>query len=312
MANSSNNWSDVEDFGILWGMKFLILVHRYLGRWLLPIFLYPVVGYYLMSNRVARQSSKDYLQRLKRFAPQTDITPNAWDSFRHFLNFAHSMLDRVSAWTGLLDKQAVVFPNRGEIEARLNVGEGVMMIAAHLGCLEVCRALASHKNDIKLNILVHTKNAKRMNQLLQPLNLAHRLELIEVTEVNPGTAIRLSEKVNRGEVVVVVGDRVPVGERKNTVTTNFLGQPARFAQGPLVLAHVLKCPVFTLFCLRQNGRYHIYCEPFAERVLLPRKSRAVQLLKYTTLYVERLEKYCQVTPLQWFNFYPYWVDGQGE
>jgi len=293
-------------------MKVLIFVHRYLGRFILPLFLYPVVGYYMATRRLARRSSLIYLTRLKTFNPDLTVQPNAWTCFRHFLNFAHSMLDRVSAWTGLLDRTNVVFPNRPEIEAYLNRGDGMMMIAAHLGCLEVCRALASHQNDIKLNVLVHTKNAQRMNQLLEPLNLHRQLELIEVTEVSPATAILLKDKINRGEVVVVVGDRVPVTGHKNTVTANFLGEPALFAQGPLVLAHVLKCRVVTLFCLRQQGKYHVYCEPFAERIELPRKRRQEELQRYVELYVRRLEKYCSVTPLQWFNFYPYWLVDMAE
>lgn len=306
MTAKATHWSDLEDFGILWGMKFLIFLHRYLGRFVLPLFLYPVVGYYLASNRTARQASLDYLTRLKRYAHGVNIEANAWFCFRHFLNFAHSTLDRVAAWTGLLDRSNVVWPNRPEIEASLREGKGLMMIAAHLGCLEVCRALASHQNDIKLNVLVHTKNAQRMNRLLEPLNLHRELELIEVTEVTPMTAIVLKEKIQRGEVVVVVGDRVPVAGQKNTVVVDFLGAPAAFAQGPFVLAHVLKCPVMTLFCLRQNGRYHIYCEPFADRIELPRGQREAELRRHVARYVSRLEQYCQVTPLQWFNFYPYW------
>ena len=144
------------------------------------------------------------------------------------------------------------------------------------------------------------------------LNLHRQLELIEVTEVSPATAILLKDKINRGEVVVVVGDRVPVTGHKNTVTANFLGEPALFAQGPLVLAHVLKCRVVTLFCLRQQGKYHVYCEPFAERIELPRKRRQEELQRYVELYVRRLEKYCSVTPLQWFNFYPYWLVDMAE
>ena len=307
MADKGTHWAEIEDFGIVWGMKFLVLVHRYLGRWLLPIFLYPTVAYYFVANRLARDASMDYLTRLARNAPDTDLAPTRWTSFRHFLSFAHSMLDRVSAWSGVITHDSIEFPNREAVERYVLGGRGVMMITAHLGCLEVCRALASQRDDIKLNLLVHTKNAQRINQLLEPLNLQHQLELIEVTEVNPGTAIVLAEKIERGEVVVVVGDRVPVNSDKNTVAVDFLGAPARFAQGPWVLAHVLKCRVMTLFCIRHKGRYHMYVEPLAEQVKLPRRTRDEAVTGYVAQYVDRLEKYCRLAPLQWFNFYPYWI-----
>ncbi len=310
MQTRSPHWAEIEDFGIVWGMRFLVIVHRYFGRWILPIFLYPVVAYYFATNRLARTASLDYLDRLTRYAPDTGVTPGLWTSFKHFLSFAHSMLDRVSAWTGVIHHGNIAFPNRTEVERRVLDGRGMMMITAHLGCLEVCRALASQRDDVKLNLLVHTKNAQRINALLEPLNLHRQLELIEVSEVNPGTAILLADKIRRGEIVVMVGDRVPISGGKNTVEASFLGEPAYFPQGPFILAHVLKCRVMTLFCLRYDGRYHIHLEPLADRVELPRKSRDAALTGYVQTYVDRLEHYCRRTPLQWFNFYPYWIADQ--
>ncbi len=307
-ANASTHWSNLEDFGVVWGMRLLVWVHRYIGWWLMPLFLYPVVAYYWATNKLARSSSMTYLTRLKATAPEVTVKPDAWHCMKHFLSFAHSILDRASAWTGSINHDNVAFPNRLFIEDYIRSGRGVMMIAAHLGCLEVCRALADQRNDIKLNLLVHTKNAQKMNQLLEPLNLHRQLELIEVTDVNPGTAIRLAHKIDQGEIVVVVGDRVPVTGEKNTITAKFLGHDAHFAQGPFVLAHVLKCRVLTMFCLRHAHGYQIHCEPLAERVHLPRKTRNEALQTYVESYVKRLEEHCRIAPLQWFNFYPYWKD----
>ena len=74
------------------------------------------------------------------------------------------------------------------------------------------------------------------------------------------------------------------------------------------MAHVLKCPVYTLFCLRRSKGYDIHCELLAERVTLPRKERLEQVQIYLNEYIRRMENYCKLAPLQWFNFYPYWVD----
>ena len=312
MNKAGSHWSNVEDFGVVWGIRLLLWIHRYIGRWLLPVFMYPVIAYYLLTNRLARDASMAYLARLKAYAPGVKVAPTAWWSFRHFLSFADSILDRVSAWTGVLSADDLVFTNRAEVEAYLDRGQGVLLMTAHLGCLEVCRALADTRADLKLNILVHTKNAERINALLAPMNLHRRLELLEVTDVNPATAIKLHDKISRGEFVVIVGDRVPLSASgpesgRGTMVANFLGALAEFAKGPLILAHVLKCPVMTMFCIRQGSRYHIHCEAFADRVYLPRKTREQDLQHYLALYIERLEHYCQLAPLQWFNFYPYWI-----
>ncbi|MBU1664233.1 MAG: glycosyltransferase family 2 protein, partial [Gammaproteobacteria bacterium] len=89
-------------------------------------------------------------------------------------------------------------------------------------------------------------------------------------------------------------------------TADFLGAPAPFAQGPYILASLLKCPVYLFFCLRQNERFHIHFEQFAERIELPRKTRAAALQALAQRYSKRLAHYCRQAPLQWFNFYDFW------
>ncbi len=305
-------WFNIEETGVLWGMKLLVGTYRVLGRWVFAILLYPLIGYYVAFNRDAREASLDYLRHLNTFDTNCQVRPNLRNTYRHFVNFAQSILDRVSAWTGVLTLDDLVFEDRENLEGYLQQGQGVLLVGAHLGCLEVSRAFASLKENVRLNVLIHSKNAQRMNQLLKPLNMEHQLQLIEVTEINPGTAIMLSEKIERGEVVVVVGDRVPVADALkkagNTLSAEFLGAPAQFPKGPWILAHLLKCPVLTLFCIKQDGQYHIHCEPFAERIYLPRASRQETLQREVERYVQRLEHYCKAVPLQWYNFYPFWSD----
>ena len=312
----TRHWYNIEEGGVLWGMRMLVGAYRLFGRWLFTILLYPVIAYYIAFNRNARKASREYLTRLNAFDSNCQVAPTARNTYKHFINFAHSVLDRISAWTGVLTLEDLVFEHREDLARPLQRGQGVLLIGSHLGCLEVCRAFASLKDDIRLNVLVHTRNAERMNRLLKPLNMDHQLELIEVTNINPGTAVMLNTRIQNGEIVVVVGDRVPVATEANpasaqqasTLTVEFLGAPARFPRGPWVLAHLLKCPVLTLFCIKRDGKYHVHCEPFAERIHLPRANREENMKREVQRYVARLEHYCKVVPLQWYNFYPFWGD----
>jgi predicted LPLAT superfamily acyltransferase len=74
-----------------------------------------------------------------------------------------------------------------------------------------------------------------------------------------------------------------------------------------MLAAALRCPVYLTFGLfREPNRYDIYCEPFAERVELPRASRDAAARAYVERFAERLEHYCRLAVDNWFNFYDYW------
>jgi len=86
----------------------------------------------------------------------------------------------------------------------------------------------------------------------------------------------------------------------------FLGAPAPFPQGPYLLAHLLDCPVYLMFCLREGGKYRLHFEPFAERIALPRRGREAALAALAARYARRLEAYCLTAPEQWYNFYDFW------
>src|SRR5690606_3790350 len=107
------------------------------------------------------------------------------------------------------------------------------------------------------------------------------------------------------EWLAIAGDRVPLHGGRS-LSVNFLGQPARFAQGPWLLAGLLQCPVNLLFCLKQGSRYQIHLEPFAERIHWRRSEREAAIHSYLQRYAERLGHFCLRAPEQWFNFYPYW------
>jgi len=305
----SRHWAAMEERGVLWGMRFLLGVYLLFGRPAFRLLLYPVVGYYFVVNRQARAASQDYLRRLHRFAPRLGLDSRLSHSYRHFLSFAECLLDKIVVWLGRFDTDTVTFHHRDRFLELLERGQGGVIVTAHLGNLEVCRALADFRKGLRLNILVHTKHAEKFNRLLASVDKSRNMTLIQVTDIDPTTAILLQEKVRRGEFVVLVGDRIPIGSPERVVRLPFLGQPAPFPQGPWLLAHLLQCPVFTLFCYR-NGGYHIHFDPLYDRVRLPRgrDARQAAIAECARAFVDRLQGHCLRAPLQWFNFYPFWGD----
>ncbi|QSA98860.1 lipid A biosynthesis acyltransferase [Methylococcus sp. EFPC2] len=302
------HWAAVEETGILWGMKALLAIYRLFGRPAFRLVLYPVVGYYFLANRAARRASRDYLQRLGAYYPELAITGSFLESYRHFIQFAETLLDKIVVWFEDLGPERVIFHNRPLLLNTLTENRGTILLGAHLGNLEICRALAETRDAVRLNILVHTKHAEKFNRLLGGVERHGGIELIQVTELNPAVAIRLQEKLDRGEFLVLVGDRIPIGSPHRTVKAQFLGADAEFPQGPYLLASLLRCPVYTLLAYPWEGKYQIFLEPFAEQIALPRRDpqRALELAGWARRYAERLESHCRRVPFQWFNFYGYW------
>lgn len=307
MKDAGQHWAAQGERGSLLLMRFTAWAARTLGRRLIAPLLYGIVFYFFLFGRRARRSAHEYQNNLAQWSGQAGLRPNTRSVFRQFLAFADSLLDKLDVWNGKLDMRDIELLDPAGLRRKTASGQrGQLLVGAHLGNLEVCRALAELGEQVRMNVLVHTRHAERFNRLLGEAG-ASRLRLIQVSELDPAIMLQLSERLDNGEWLAIAGDRVPLhGGRRSRV--DFLGKPADFPQGPWLLAGLLQCPANLLFCIKQGGRYRIHLEPFAERIHWRRNDRQQVIREWTQRYALRLGEHCAQAPLQWFNFYPFWKD----
>jgi predicted LPLAT superfamily acyltransferase len=301
VRNRRQHWTHIGERGTLLGLRFIGFTDRILGRYVSHAILYPVTGYFFLTHPRARHASRQFLAA-------AGMRPSLSNGFRHFMQFSIAILDKVAAWYAPT-RIAVEFPERQMLAAAVAGGRGVLLLSAHLGNLELARALSTLIPGLRVNALVYTGNAQKMNIMLEAASHSYHLRLIHVQTIGPDTALMLREKIAAGEVVVIVGDRTPVSDKSPVVQAEFLGRPAPFAIGPYVLAHVLECPVYLFFCLHEGRGYRVHMEPFAERIQLPRQDRAGVAAAWAGRYARRLGDYATRFPLQWYNFYDFWAGG---
>ena len=296
-AGELGQWAEMTELGSAWGLGALFLVYRWLGRWPFRLALLPVVLYFLAFSGTQRRASREFLQRAG--------VRSAWAVPRHFWSFAEALLDKLIAWKGGTRLEDVDFEGREPVQALLTQGRGLLLIGSHLGNLEVSRVLSRLQPGLVVNVLVHTSHAENFNRLMRRIDPTSGVNLVQVSEFGPAQAAMLSEKIGRGEAVLIAGDRTPLSSGR-VVKADFLGASAAFSQGPFVLAAALGCPVFLMFCLKTGDRFRIVYEPFAEALRLPRAAREAALQETVQRYATRLQHYCLQAPFQWFNFYPFW------
>ncbi|MCX7208124.1 MAG: acyltransferase [Proteobacteria bacterium] len=299
------HWADIGENTFIAGIWLLFWVHKLLGRWPFRLCLYPVIAAQWACRPALRHASMQYLQRIQAATGALGHAASWRDSLKHLALFAETMLDKLLAVSGRYRFDGVTTAGREAFYAAAEQGLGGIIITAHLGCLELCRAMAEDTGKIRLNILVHTRHAKQFNQLLKRLNPDNDLQLIEVSEVGPATAVLLSEKIAAGEYVVIAGDRIPVFASQ-TVRADFLGHSAPFPVGPYILASLLKCPLYLLGCIHEGRGYHIHFETLASRVILPRGQRQDAMEGYAAQYAQALTALLKRSPYDWFNFFAFW------
>ncbi|CAH0991516.1 hypothetical protein SIN8267_01622 [Sinobacterium norvegicum] len=303
--NRQQHWSSMAERGSVLGIKFMLGLYNILGRRAFSLMLKPVMGYYYLSAKQARLASTQYIKQLQSFDPGQ----GKLSSFQHFLSFGECMLDKLSAWSGgvTIDDVDILTPAvRNEILAHRERQQGLLLLGSHLGNIELCRALSDGYQGITVNAVVFTEHAESFNRVMAQINPDSSVNLLPVSNIGPETIIMLKQKIDAGEWVVIVGDRTSTTNEQRVVWQSFLGRPAPFAQGPFILASLLACPVYLIFGLKNNKRYQLSFEAFANPLILPRKERQQALATAVERYADRLENYCRQAPLQWFNFFDFW------
>jgi len=300
------HWAQINEFSFIAGLRLLFWLARVFGRWPFRLVLYPVLLWYLVAKPVARAASKNYLRRMASFNDAVGVQSGMSGTLRHFAAFGDNVLDKMLLWSGLLNVDSVEIHGMDLVVGQFAERRGGIFICCHLGNLELCRVLAKRQPGLKMTVLLYTKHAAKFNKLLAQLDPDSRLNLMQVTELTPGTAALLAEKVAEGEFVAIAGDRIPVSANPRVAWASFLGDMAPFPVGPYVLASLFQCPVYLLFSMRSKATSEVHFELFRESIRLPHWKRDEALADLVAAYAARLEYFCQRAPLQWFNFYDFW------
>lgn len=299
MAGETSTWLSAGERGTVLGIRFVLWLSTRLGRWPARQVMRLLAAWYFLFDRSARRASADYLRRLHGTEPSRRAV------YRHLLTFAHVTLDRLFMLRG--DTRHFEFTRTGHDHVATLARErtGAIFLGAHLGSVEAMRANAEDF-QIPINILGYFANAKMINAVFEGLNADIAARVIHIEPGSVGFILEAKARLADGELVALLGDRV--GLNDNAVTAHFLGAPARFAAGPFTMAAVLKCPVYlTVALYTAPNRYALYCEPFAERIVLPREDRETALRAYAQRYADRLEAWCREAPENWFNFFDFWA-----
>ena len=290
-------WLEQRERGSVLAMKSAVRMMLAGGHAFGRLLLYPICAYFFAFSARARAASRDYLARvLGRPARLREVA-------RHYLTFARTLQDRVyflADRTSEFEIELHGIEQAKEVVAR---GRGCLLVGAHLGSFELMRVLGSREHKLPVNVLLYPDNASKIDSVVTELCPELRGRVIPLGR--PDTLLRVQECLERGEIVGMLGDRTLKADK--TIRCDFLGAPAHFPQGPLLLAAILKAPVVLFFGIYLGGRrYAIHFEPFADALEISRHDRTAQLTPWIQRYAERLEHYCRHAPYNWFNFYDFW------
>lgn len=298
---SEAEWLSQRERGALFGMRLMFWMATVLGRGFARRFVSLIALWYFAFDRRARTASRQFLSRIHG-------RPVRWSEvFAHILRFSRVTIDRVFLLLDGHNAFQVKRTGHHYLDELARARRGAVLLGAHLGSFEAMRAGAQN-TSLPLNIVGHFENARMINAFLSELNEDAAARVVHVGQDPVGFAMKVNERIESGELVAILADRVGLNDKQ--IEVPFLGELARFPTGPFLLASLLKCPVYLVFGLYyEPNRYELFCEPFAERIELPRAQRQAALQAVVQRYAERLEHYARLAPDNWFNFFDFWKRG---
>jgi predicted LPLAT superfamily acyltransferase len=316
------HWSEYrEEAAGYWHVKLILIFFRIFPVVLLRVIALVVSFFYYIFSERARAESCRYLERIdvQRRCPggsgQKPLHP-----LPHIASFSLNMIEKVEAWGGKAQFNRVHFneDDVGELIEGLENGRGALLLTSHLGNIEFTRALAGFsRTGISRNVpvtgLMDISVTGHFNRMIQELNPESGLQLISVSEVGPETVILLQERIARGELVAIAGDRTSANTRNKYFYLPFLGREAPFAYGSFLLAALLNAPSYFIFALRQKDlslspRYDMHIHRVPIDFNCSRKEREQRMEQLARLFAGWLEHYCILHPYQWYNFYDFWAE----
>ena len=187
------------------------------------------------------------------------------------------------------------FENLYLMEKAKKGGKGVIVMSAHFGNWEMLAISAGKR--FPLSVIVARQENPYFDKLINGIRSTRGYSPI-YKDVAP---IGVMKALKRNRVVAILADQ-HAGDQG--VYTPFFYREVSTPKGPAVFALKAKCPLYTVFCVRQpDGRY---VSTF-EEVPLPNtgdKEKDIEIIM--TEYNKILQKYVEKYPSHWFWFHRRW------
>lgn len=311
----SQHWARIHEKGSTIGISIAVWVMVHLNQFFLNLLMRCIAFYYTVAARSARHSSEWYRQRYYQFCKSQNLPYQEFSFLTHINACVDAIRDKFLVWSGRLNLDCF---NGDELKAFEDLAKeqtGAVFISAHFGNIEIARALGRHNPHKKINALVYTDNAVKMNDALCNLNQDYSLNLISVAKFTPELAMAIAAKVEAGEWIFIMGDRQSLGQSANLsakasakgeLKLRVIDSEATLAEGPFLMAYLLDCPTYSFFCYKKHGEYRISIEDIKPNLEKQKTNRRPFINHLADNYCRQLNQVICDSPTQWFNFYQFW------
>lgn len=290
-------WAETTERSNMLMLRVMTWISLHLGRRAGRVVLHFIASYFLLFSPTGRRASREYLQlALTRPVGVSDL-------YQHFFTFASTIHDRIYLVNRRFDLFDVEVYGLELINSLIAKGKGLFLMGAHLGSFEVIRSLGREKTDLRVAMVMHQDNAKKINTMLEAINPEAALDIISLGNVD--SMLHVRQYLSEGGAVGMLADRTPGKDPLYPV--QLLGQEAYLPIGPFRMAALLRSPIVFMTGLYLGAnRYAIHFEELADFSFVATGQRNIAVHTAIARYATLVEYYCRLAPYNWFNFFDFW------
>jgi predicted LPLAT superfamily acyltransferase len=220
-----------------------------------------------------------------------------WHTYRNFLSFAFSIVDRTAFAAGLIN------PKVASIQQTFSPDDsGWILLGAHFGDWSFAGANFYDKHGRKVLVAINQKINPQLQSLVQNA-FAGRLTFLDLSADRLATILTCKDVLEQGGYVCFMADRLSKNDR-DVFRVQFLGEYIHLSKNMFRMSKVFRRPVKFFNCTRtSNGKdanYHLIGTNIWDG------KEDINEEEMANRYVKTMEEAVKTSPQNWFNFYDYW------
>src|ERR1017187_9087599 len=150
-------WVTAPERGTMNMLRAMTFISLKMGRGVGRIALYGIAGYFYLFAPTPGRHMRKYLRHALR------REPTRLDRFHLLLSFASTIHDRVYLLNEQYDLFDISLEGEDIVKARVDRGEGIFLMGAHMGSFEIMRAVGRRQPGLKVAMAMYEDNASKIN-----------------------------------------------------------------------------------------------------------------------------------------------------
>ena len=283
-------------YGNGWMHKWLIRFLKVVDVRLLYVFAFVfIVPPTMVVNSKARKTIFQFYRKRFNFG----YLKSCWMTYKNHCAFSQAVIDKFAMYAG--KKFQITIDGYDQFQTLSEQPSGFVQLSSHIGNYEIAGYSLVAK-DKRFNALVFGGEKASVMVNRSKLFDGNNIRMIPMM-ADMSHLFVIDQALSDGEILSMPADRV-FGSQKAYIL-DFLGDKAKFPQGPFLIAAMRNVPMLFVSVMKTAAKkYHISVQRVDCNTESNIRSKATDLAEeYVKLFEDTVRKH----PAQWYNYFDFWA-----